>query len=305
MPGSDNTGFHLSPGVVHVRYARLTSGITGTPSKGLNGRSAAYLSVLSWDERSRAGGYAFERDRIRYIVARGLLRLLLGRYLNTDGCAIQFSYNAFGKPALAGSFAGKLHFNLSHSGDWVAYAFARDRKVGIDIEPLRYGKPWHDMASSIFSKNELAEFVEIPKPEKTRAFLRGWTRKEAYVKGRGEGLSYPLDAFDVPLAELGGRTPAAIRDHADRNARWSVCSLDLMPGYASALVMEGTPAEVMVFQWFDSMEACKPENEDAPRPIHPPDQYGTLPYEAVRSPNKRNSRSIARHEQGENRWRYR
>lgn len=251
MLGLDDRGFRLSPGVVHVRYARLSPEVIGTPSNGAVDRAAPYLALLSDDERSRAEGYVFARDRIRYIVARGLLRLLLGKYLSTDGSAIQFGYNAFGKPVLAGPFAGKLHFNLSHSGEWAAYAFALDRKVGIDIEPLRYDASWCDLASSVFSRNELAEYGEIPQPEKAWAFLRGWVRKEAYVKGRGEGLSYPLDAFDVPLA-LKERMPAAVMNPLDPTARWGVCSLDLIAGYAAALAVEGTLAEVTVFQWFDS-----------------------------------------------------
>jgi 4'-phosphopantetheinyl transferase len=287
MRDSDDAGFRLSPGVVQVRYARLISDVTGVLSKGLSDCPVPYLSLLSDDERSRAGGYVFERDRIRYIVARGLLRLLLGRYLGTDGATIQFGYNAFGKPALAESFAGKLHFNLSHAGDWAAYAFALDRKVGIDIEPLRYDGPWCDMAASVFSRNELAEFEAIPQPEKTWAFQRGWVRKEAYVKGRGEGLSYLLDAFAVPLAELKERMPAMVMNHDDPTARWSVCSLDLISGYAAALAVEGTLAGVTVFQWVDGTEALEPAN-DASRRFRSPDQAGIMPYAIGPSPGKRN-----------------
>jgi len=297
MSGSGDTGFRLSPGIIHVRYARLTSEVTDTPSNGAIDRLAPSLSLLSDDERSRAGGYVFEQDRIRYIVARGLLRLLLGRYLGTHGSAIQFGYNAFGKPALAGSFAGKLHFNLSHSGDWAAYAFALDREVGIDIEPLRYDGPWCDMAASVFSRNERAEFEAIPQPEKTWAFQRGWVRKEAYVKGRGEGLSYPLDAFDVPLAQLKERMPAMVMNHDDSAVRWSVCPLDLISGYASALAVEGTPAGITVFQWFDSTEAFEPAN-DAPHRLRSPDQAGIMPYAIGPSPSKKNIGSIFRRKQG-------
>ncbi|WP_020565851.1 4'-phosphopantetheinyl transferase family protein [Methylosarcina fibrata] len=297
MPGLDDTGFRLSPGVVQVRYARLISDVTGVLSKGLSDCPVPYLSLLSDDERSRAGGYVFERDRIRYIAARGLLRLLLGRYLNTDGATIQFGYNAFGKPALAGSFAGKLHFNLSHAGDWAVYAFALDREVGIDIEPFHYDGPWRDMAASVFSRNELAEFEAIPQPEKPWAFQRGWVRKEAYVKGRGEGLSYPLDAFAVPLAQLKERMPAMVMNHDDSAIRWSVCPLDLISGYASALAVEGTPAGITVFQWFDSTEACEPAN-NAPHRLRAPDQAGIMPHAIGPSPGKKNIGSIFRRKQG-------
>jgi 4'-phosphopantetheinyl transferase len=297
MRDSDDAGFRLSPGVVQVRYARLISDVTGVLSKGLSDCPMPYLSLLSDDERSRAGGYVFERDRIRYIVARGLLRLLLGRYLGTDGATIQFGYNAFGKPALAGSFAGKLHFNLSHAGDWAAYAFALDRKVGIDIEPFHYDGPWRDMAASVFSRSELAEFEVIPQPEKTWAFQRGWVRKEAYVKGRGEGLSYPLDAFDVPLAQLKERMPTMIMNDDDPAVRWSVCSLDLISGYVSALAVEGAPAKIMVFQGFDSTEAFEPAN-DALRRFRSSDQAGVMPYAMGSSPGKRNIDLIFRPKQG-------
>ncbi len=287
----------LSPGEVHVWCIPLVPAIGkikaqsavlyeshpwDSPFRGQPiGCSNPFLTDLSEDERNRAGRFAFERDRIRYIAARGILRRLLGGYLNIDPSEIRFSYGAFGKPELrspsmdsaptgrcashfapgemvAGRLAERLRFNLSHAGGWAAYAISNDRNVGIDIEPLRNDVPWQELAPLVFSSTEQAEFGEIPSDDKAAAFLLGWTRKEAYVKGRGEGLSLPLDAFDVPLGSLETRSAVEIQDALGQPSGWWLYPLDLIHGFVSALAVEGEPVRVTVRHWVESTTTTKP-----------------------------------------------
>jgi 4'-phosphopantetheinyl transferase len=222
------------------------------------GKAKALETFLSEDERDRACRYAFERDRIRYVKARVTLRRLLGGYLNIDPSEIRFSYGACGKPELTGRLDERLRFNLSHAGGWAAYAVSRDRDVGIDIEPLRSDVPWQELAPLVFSTNERAEFGEIPLRERAVAFLRGWTRKEAYVKGCGEGLSSSLDAFDVPLGSLEDTGSIRIRTTLGRTSGWRLYPIDLIHGFASALAVEGAPVRVTVRHWVESTITTKP-----------------------------------------------
>jgi 4'-phosphopantetheinyl transferase len=229
-----------------------------SPSGPRSARPNPFLTDLSVDEREKAGRFVFERDRVRYIAARGILRRLLGGYLNIDPSEIRFSYGAFGKPELTGRLAGRLRFNLSHAGGWVACAVSGDRDVGIDIEPLQNDVPWQELASRVFSPNEQVEFGEIAPSEKAAAFLRGWTRKEAYLKGRGEGLSLSLDAFDIPFRSLEHGDSVRIRNASGRSSGWRLYPLDPIPGFASALAVEGAPARLTVCGWAEWPAAIKP-----------------------------------------------
>jgi len=148
----------------------------------------AFYATLSEDERSRAARFRFERDRRRFVVARGALRELLGRHLDTRASDLRFVYNAFGKPALSPEFGDRLKFNLSHSAELALIAVARDREVGVDVEYLR--------------------------PDEPRTFFEDWTKQEAYVKARGEGLS------DGPVVFAEG---------------WSLHTFEPAPGYIGAL----------------------------------------------------------------------
>ena len=203
-------------------------------------------ALLSEDERDKAARFVFEKDRARYITCRGMLRRLLGAYLRIDPSTLRFFYGHFGKPGLSSYVDRRLRFTLSHAGDWVAYAVSEDREVGIDIEKRRDDVSWRELAPLVFSPNERAEFDVIPGPEKADCFLRGWTRKEAYVKARGDGLSCPLDTFDVPLQTLEAGNPVAIREAHGGPSGWTLHPLDLIDGFLSALVVKGPPARISV-----------------------------------------------------------
>jgi 4'-phosphopantetheinyl transferase len=154
--------------------------------------------LLSADERERAGRFAFEHDRRRYVVARARLRQLLGERVGAAPESLRFVYQAHGKPALARRPGQRdLRFNVSHCGEVAAYAFADGREVGVDIEEVRELPDADQLALRCFSPGERAAYLCLPPRERPRGFFDCWTRKEAFVKALGAGLSQPLEAFDV------------------------------------------------------------------------------------------------------------
>ena len=189
-----------------------------------------YSAVLSAEERSRAGQFRFERDRRRYTARRGILRELIGSYLACDPAAVAFVHNAYGKPALA---QGDLRFNLSHSHGVALYAFCQGADVGCDIERRDAKFAAEQIPERFFSREEVRVLRSLPVHEQTQGFFNCWTRKEAYIKAVGRGLSIDLDSFDVSLAP---DEPAALRRGCEG---WSVQSFAPMPGFQAAVVAPG------------------------------------------------------------------
>jgi len=201
---------------------------------------------LTEDELSRANRFVFEKDRNHYVTARGQLRHILGAYLSQKPETLRFEYTSHGKPSLIGS--QDLNFNLSHSGKLVLYAITRRRQLGIDIEWMRPDFSGIEIAEHYFSKNEVAVFRRLPENLRTDAFFTCWTRKEAYIKAIGEGLSCPLDTFDVAFAP--GEAPRLLtnRTKPDEVARWSMHDFTTDQGYKAALCIEGSNLRVSTFQ---------------------------------------------------------
>jgi 4'-phosphopantetheinyl transferase len=205
---------------------------------------ASLWQTLSTDEQERANRYQFARDRQAYIARRGRLRLILGCYLGLDPASLRFSYNPFGKPTLQLQVAGQLSFNLSHSQGLALYAFARQADIGVDIEHLRSDVDHLALAEHFFSTAERAELDALPMEIRQQAFFLCWTRKEAFIKAHGEGLSLPLDHFDVSLTPgLPARLLAtrAGLEHADQ---WSLYNLEPAPGYLAAMAVRGRDYEL-------------------------------------------------------------
>lgn len=226
---------------VHVWRVSLTA----TPE-----RVAALIGTLAPDERLRAARFRFPRDRTRSIIGRGLLRAILARYLGREPGAIALRYNAFGKPALADAPGwGGLRFNVSHADDLALYALARDREIGVDIERVRADVAVARVAERFFSPREVAALRALDPGRQPEAFARCWTRKEAYKKARGEGISVGLDRFDVSLAP---GEPAAILASREEDAgcgRWSLHHLAPHPGYVGAVAVAGEPGRLVCWQW--------------------------------------------------------
>ena len=225
----------LSSEEVHVWRAHLEP-----PSQLQAALQKKFLHVLDEDERQRAGRFHFETHRRRFVLARGFLRELLARYLHTEPAAVSFSYGAYGKPALSNEHES-LRFNASHSHELAVYAFVQAHEIGVDVEYVKKDFETDDIATHFFSPVEVETLRALPEAEKAAAFFRCWTRKEAYIKAIGSGLSHPLDEFDVTFAP--GEPAALVYDQRDPDApaRWSMLNLEL-DDYAGALAVEGLSA---------------------------------------------------------------
>ncbi|HET6853101.1 MAG TPA: 4'-phosphopantetheinyl transferase superfamily protein [Pyrinomonadaceae bacterium] len=192
-----------------------------------------FRSTLEADELQRASRFHFDKHRNSFVAARGFLRRVLSRYLDAKPEALRFSYGEYGKPALDGT----LHFNMSHSHGLALLAITEGRQIGVDVEHIRADFATEDIARHFFSHSEVESFGRLQKEEQVAAFFRCWTRKEAFIKATGRGLSQPLDAFDVTLAP--GVAAELLRVEADEASRWSMSDIDVGEDYAGALVVEG------------------------------------------------------------------
>lgn len=207
-------------------------------------------TLLAADERHRAARFHFARDRQRYIVAHGLLRVLLGSYLGYPPERLEFVSGPHGKPALAGAAgASPLRFNLSHAHGRVLYAVTSQREVGVDIEEQRELPDAEQIAERFFSVREREVWRAVPAHEKSAAFFACWTRKEAYLKAIGMGLAMPLDAFAVSLAPGEPARLVEVKGGPYEPARWSLRDLPPIPGYAAALAVEGHGWELACWRW--------------------------------------------------------
>jgi 4'-phosphopantetheinyl transferase len=204
---------------------------------------------LSADERERACRFHFRKDREDFIAARGVLRSLLGRYTGVAPRLIRFSYNEYGKPFLDSEPDAPLHFNASHSNGWAIYAVAWGREVGVDIEFMREDFPGFEIAERFFSPSEVSALRALPRGERTAAFFDCWARKEAYIKARGEGLSYPLRMFTVSLTP--GEPAALLHIDGDPKEanRWSIVALSPCEGYRAALAVKGEAPSLRCWHW--------------------------------------------------------
>ena len=232
---------------------------------------------LSPDESRRAFRFHFERDRQRFAAARGILRALLGRYLGVDPSVLLFDYGRYGKPALASPWQG-LRFNVSHSGGLALFAFATDHEIGVDIEQERPLPEMDSIAERHFSQLEHVALQLLAEPERRRAFFRCWTRKEAFIKAVGDGLSHALDAFDVTLAP--GEPARLLRVAGDPEAprRFRLEGLEPAHGFAAALAALGRPTRVVCFGLDQSLEGTHgPRREGRPDDL----QGGREPRRAV------------------------
>lgn len=203
-------------------------------------------ATLSEAERERAARFYFPADKDRFITAHGCLRDILGRYLRCQPGQISFSTNQYGKPALQNH---QLEFNLSHSGDFALIAATCARKVGIDVERIRPGISSQVIARHYFSPSEVAELQTLSPEQRETAFFTCWTRKEAYIKAQGLGLSLPLDSFDVSLTPDESAILRATRPDSEEASRWTLFAFETDPCYESAVAVKGKDLEVRLWDW--------------------------------------------------------
>lgn len=228
---------HLEPFQAHVWRAHLDLHINALDQ---------LKATLSRDETQRAARFHFPADRDRFIAAHGCLRNILARYLHCKPGQLSFSTNPYGKPVLPDH---KLEFNLSHSGDVALVAITHEQKVGVDLECIRQGISSQVIARQYFSKSEVAELQTLPPEQREIAFFTCWTRKEAYIKAQGLGLSLPLESFDVSLTPNEPAILRATRPDPQEAARWTLLSLHINSDYAAALAVEGREIIVNLWEW--------------------------------------------------------
>jgi 4'-phosphopantetheinyl transferase len=202
-------------------------------------------SYLTSDEQDRAARFRFDRDRNRYIVARGILRTVLGLYLQKPPESLRFRYGPRGKPSLdLVASPQSLEFNLSHSDDLALFAIGWNRNLGVDVEQIRPNFGGEEIAQRYFSAAEAQALVQLPVEDRPAGFFKCWTRKEAYIKASGEGLQIPFDSFDVsPALGVSESSPGGA------DPRWRMWAFSPAPNYAAALVSDGWPSELSFFHW--------------------------------------------------------
>lgn len=235
-PWPPPAGPSLSPGTVHIWRAWLEQPPLLVEQ---------LAQTLAADEQQRAAQYRFAHHRRRFIVARGLLRSLLASYTGAPPSSLRFSYSLKGKPALIQPYNGepRLYFNVAHSEDMAIYAFAPGHELGIDVEQVRPIEDIHQIAKSYFSPPEREAQAALVGDELYSMFFRLWTRKEAYLKACGEGLSLLTEELNV-LASPGQvlRIPGR-QDEAD----WFVHDLEVATGYQGALAIQSDRVNVVYY----------------------------------------------------------
>lgn len=219
----------LGPNDVHVWRIPLTEDIS--------------RDVLSSDERERAARFHFEKHRHQFVGARAALRFILGEYLGVAPEKIELVNGVNGKPELANGVSD-LRFNLSRREGLALVAVTRGREIGVDVERVRSDFPIMEVAEASFSVAEFETLRNLPETQRVAGFYNCWTRKEAYVKARGEGLSFPLKQFDVSLNPGGPAKLLNVRGDDSEVNRWTMQDIPVGERYVAALAVEGSGLSV-------------------------------------------------------------
>ncbi len=212
--------------------------------------------ILSDDERQRAARFVFEKDQRFFAACRSALRVLLGRYLERRAEDISFVYSERGKPRVAGE--SDLRFNVSHSGGLAIFAFTLGCELGVDVEMVKPVAEMDRIAQRFFCQEEFSELVNLPENEKPDAFFRCWTRKEAYIKATGDGLSAPLDQFQVTFGAQEDARFVHINHDKTRAAQWTLQALHLDSPFVGALAYEAPPKEILLFDLTRGSDSLRP-----------------------------------------------
>jgi 4'-phosphopantetheinyl transferase len=234
------TAFEFSEHSVHVWtvYTRAPNSV-----------SMKFESVLSRDEKDRTARFRYEHLRKSFVVTRGVLRSLLGHYVGHDPASVRFKYGCKGKPELASPTG--IEFNVTHSAGFAAFAFIIGCEVGIDVELVRPLVEMQNIADRVFCPEEAAEIMSLQASEREVAFFCCWTRKEAYIKAIGDGLSAPLDNFRVTVRSNEPARFIHIANDTNAAQAWTLHDLQLAPKYAGALAYRGERRFLSVFPVVD------------------------------------------------------
>ncbi|MDD5541795.1 MAG: 4'-phosphopantetheinyl transferase superfamily protein [Acidobacteriia bacterium] len=209
----------------------------------------ALQTVLSTDERARATRFYFDRDRNRFTATRALLRLLLGRYLKVPPQSIEFSYGPHGKPFLTEEAHSKVRFNVSHSHEKALLAFAKRFDLGVDVEHQRPERATEELAKRFFSGPEVKALKDLPVDLRTSGFFACWTRKEAFIKATGGGLSISLSSFTVSVDPREPARLVSIQSDSEESSRWLLENLEVGSDYRAAVAVENNSMRVELQKW--------------------------------------------------------
>ncbi len=215
----------IAAGEVHLWIVRLEAS---------DARFDHALTLLSPDETARANRFYFDRHRRAFALGRAALRTLLGQYIPVAPAGVSFTYGQQGKPSLVDTSCS-LRFNVSNSGNLAAYAFTTGCEIGVDIEQHRAVHDFENIAHRFFSAEETADLMALPPGQRTDAFFRCWSRKEAYIKAMGGGLAIPLDSFRVTLRPGDAPRMISIDGSEEAACQWTFHSFDPGPEIAGAI----------------------------------------------------------------------
>lgn len=205
------------------------------------------FQLLSEDERSKADRYHLSKDRQKFILRHGLLRQILVRYLRSNAARLVFQKNDYGKPFLKTGLEEKsVFFSMTHSIDLVLYAFSRDSEIGIDVEHVDSFPDMNGIVQRFFSSPERSEFSLLPAEKRSGAFFRGWTCKEALLKGIGKGLSNGLDNFCVSLDPEKNAEIQDMDSQSFETKEWSLNVFETFPDYVSAMAVKSAGRQYAV-----------------------------------------------------------
>jgi 4'-phosphopantetheinyl transferase len=237
---NSSPAIHLAGDEIHVWSASLAQ-----PTD----LAASFSSVLSLDEKARAERFYFERDRIHFVLGRGLLRKILGGYLGMEPAWIEFSYGPYGKPALkTGDSNHTLQFNLAHSKGLALLAFCWNRPLGIDLEHVRPMASEDDFAAQVFSASESALIASLTGEQKRQAFFKIWTCKEAFFKASGDGLTKPIDQAEIALDAGEAARLVSIAGDPQQASGWRLQTFQPVADYQAALAFQGDECKVVFKQ---------------------------------------------------------
>ena len=212
--------------------------------------------ILSCAEQQKAEKFKFDKDRVKYVIAHAALRNILAGYLEVDPAQLEFREGPHGKPQLVLTARSEpLNFNLSHSHEHALIAVTFERQIGVDIEFIKRDFHWQEVAERFFAPGEIARLRVLPQEQQKRGFFTCWTRKEAYIKAKGGGLSIPLQDFEVSLSP---GEPASlmscIRD-PEEATRWSLAEIDAGSEYAAAVAVQGHGWRLKCWRWDEHVGA--------------------------------------------------
>lgn len=212
------------------------------------GALARLANILSTEEQARASRFRFGRHRNRFITARGVLRLILAKYLDCAPDQLDFVYGPNGKPALAGGLAeSALFFNLAHSEDLALIAVTQLGQIGVDVEQIRAVSDANELVERFFSVRESALFQTLPTNQKDIAFLNLWTRKEAWLKATGEGIAQSLNQVEVTF--LPGESARILALPEQSPPDWALRELIPAAGFIGAIALPDVQFSILNFQF--------------------------------------------------------